>query len=65
MPDARPISMRKPAEPASTIVQSLQAEHAALAAHDAVWIDELDERRRKLAAYCAQLLEDVRRAAIG
>jgi len=64
MADAISLGMRKPAQPASAVVESLQAELAALVASDAAFIDELDRRRRELAADCAQLLECARRAAV-
>jgi hypothetical protein len=41
------------------------AEHAAAAAGDAVWLDELERRRRELAAASKLIMQRIRRACCG
>ena len=41
---------------ANDLLQELEARRAAAAAADAIWIDELEQRRRHLAAETARLL---------
>jgi hypothetical protein len=48
---------------ADNLVNRLAAEHAAAAAGDAVWLDELERRRRELAAAGKRIMQRIRRAA--
>ena len=62
-PSAEVWFMIDPAELARSLVQRLHAELEATAANDAVWIDELERRRRELAAEGERLLERMKLAA--